>query len=235
MKKLQNLFYLILWTLSLISCRPAIKGEGNIVKEERDQQDFTKIELDLSANVTIFIADSFSVLVCAQPNLLEYIETNLEKSTLEIRSDRNIKGTKPIDIIITCPSLEALNINGSGDIKVINPFTTKEIRFEITGSGNIYANLNAETIQSEINGSGEIHLMGRSADHRLEINGSGDAYTADMEAEKCRVTINGSGDAEVYATSRLIAKIVGSGNITYSGQPELTTEITGSGEIKKKK
>lgn len=225
---------LLLLTLLYAGCKPPVGGEGQLVKQSRDAGSFRKIELNFSARVTVIIADSTSVVVVAQRNLQEYIETKVEGETMVIGTSRMIKATKPVEIVMTCRPQEGLTVNGSGEIHVINPFKTENLNLEINGSGEIHANVHTRKTESDINGSGDLFLQGKSEIHSLEINGSGKLKAPEFSVEKYNIKINGSGDAEVHADSKLTVKLTGSGNIEYTGQPDIESEVIGSGELKKK-
>ncbi len=233
MKDHRNFFTLAALMALLSACQLSITGEGNLVKQNRRTAPFRKIELNIPARVTIIIADSSSVVVVAQKNLQEYILTKNEGETMNIESSRRLQPTKPIEIVMTCSPQEALTINGSGDIFIVNSFKSDKLRISINGSGDVHAHLNTRKIISEINGSGDIFLDGKSENHNLEINGSGKLMAENLITEKYDIEINGSGDANVHATSKLSVKLTGSGEINYLGQPKIDSQIIGSGELKR--
>lgn len=233
MKHYSSFLLLISFCLLFTSCKRSITGEGALVKQNRTDIAFDKIELDIPAKVTVIIADSTSIVVVAQQNLQEYIVTKSEGDALVISASRSIKPTKPIEIVMTCPPMKGLTVNGSGEIFIINSFKTEKLNLEINGSGDIHAFVNTNKIISNINGSGDLHLKGKGDIHTLEINGSGKLNAGELVVENYKIKINGSGDADVNVTSKLSVKITGSGNVRYKGQPDIENEIIGSGELKK--
>lgn len=233
MRNTASYFILLLLSALMSACKMPVNGEGKLVKQSRETESFSKIELSIPARVTVIIADSSSIVVVAQPNLQEYILTEKKGETLTIESSRLLKPTKPVEIIITCSPQEALTVNGSGEIFIINSFKSEKLRLIINGSGEIHAHVNARKIISEINGSGDVYLDGDAEVHSLEINGSGKMFAENMITEKYNIEINGSGDAKIHASSKLDVKLTGSGDIRYKGQPKIESEIIGSGEVRK--
>ncbi len=234
MKNRPVTFLFLFLVLLLSACKPPVKGEGPLVKQSREVPSFIKTELNIPARVSVIITDSTSLVVVAQANLQEYIHTKTKGETMVISTSRMLKPTKPVEIIITCPAQEALSINGSGDIHIINPYKTERLNLEINGSGDIHANVHARKIITEINGSGDLHLSGKAENHTVVVNGSGKINAEDLITEKYSIKINGSGDADIHAASKLSAKVNGSGKVRYKGQPSIDSEILGSGEVKKK-
>ncbi len=219
----------------LSSCKETIHGEGPIVKETRNPGEFAKLELDIPAHITYIVADSVSMTIAAERNILEHITTEIDGRTLEIKTEKDLDPSRTIEIIMTLRTLEGINVNGSGKIRGINTMTGKEIKLEINGSGDIDGKFDYRIIRTDINGSGDAHISGKCEEQRIDINGSGNYKAEELISEICKIEISGSGDAALSVTGRLTADVVGSGNIRYQGEPAVTANITGSGEVKKSK
>ena len=55
-----------------------------------------------------------------------------------------------------------------------------------------------------------------------------------MKSKNATVTVGGSGDNSVYCTESIYARVTGSGDIKYSGDPKKKdTKVNGSGDITK--
>jgi hypothetical protein len=115
-------------------------------------------------------------------------------------------------VVVTVPTLERLEIGGSGDARVDG--------------------IRGERFESAISGSGGIRGAGRVRGARVAISGSGDADLGDLAADDVRVEIEGSGEAHVHAVRSLDASISGSGDIFYAGHPaRVNQHVDGSGDI----
>jgi len=81
---------------------------------------------------------------------------------------------------------------------------------------------------------GDITFSGQTSDFDATISGSGDIRAFDLEADNVNATVSGSADIKVTAKKMLKARVSGSGDITYKGNPEkLDTKTSGSGDISK--
>lgn len=222
----------MLMQVFFISCKRSIKGEGAVVVEKRDVSGFAKIDLEIPANVTVVVADSFNCIITAQSNIIRAIKTMVKGEKLEISSEYSFQKAK-VDMVVSLPAIEGLMLSGSGSIKTLNIIKSESLKLYINGSGEMYVNAETDKIHTEINGSGTGYINGSSKFHRCEINGSGDLHGFGLSCIEADVEINGSGDAEVSVTDMLNASIHGSGNIIYKSSPHLKSEIVGSGTIKK--
>jgi hypothetical protein len=231
----RRLLYGIALLLFLVStsCKRSLKGEGPVTTRQVDVSDFTEISVSIPADVKIVVSDSFKCIIHAQGNIAEAIELKVDGDELDITSEYSLKSDVPIELFISLPVIEELEINGSGDAVFVNPAKGDKLVLNINGSGSIAAKAEMNEIRNELNGSGAVTLSGSASEIKCNINGSGDFHAFDCSAEDAHIEINGSGDAELNVTGKLRADIRGSGNIIYKGQPHLVTEIIGSGNIRK--
>ena len=191
----------------------AVKGSGEVTTEEREIEDFQRLETYISADILIEIGDPPSLSVTVDDNLHEFIQIEVQGRTLVIDSRDSWSTRKGCEIRIVIPSLKSIQSYGSGYIEIKNLAGTV-FEFELNGSGDFWAGGSVEELD-------------------IELNGSGDIDTKDLQAREVYVTINGSGDAEVTALDSFTGKINGSGDIVFYGKPEqVSRRVHGSGRIK---
>ena len=227
--------------LTITSCKKGgvfcYKADNDIVTDNRELTDFTKIDLGLNASVFVEQGDVFNVAVETSKNLLDIIETTVSENTLKIdlKKGKCIKNNFDIIIHITMPTLRNVAISGSGNLYVLKSFTTTELDISVSGSGNIEMDsLTVQQLNTSISGSGKLFLRGEDTveTHSIKISGSGKAKTIGLPTTNSNITVSGSGNCDVYAIENLDVIISGSGNIKYKGDPTITQAISGSGTIK---
>ena len=189
-----------------------IKGSGNIISESRELNNFTSIILLGSIDINIKTSESNNCVVVADDNLIPFIKTEVVNNNLQISINKNYSSIEGIEVNVNAPEYDEVSISGSGDINIID-FKNDNLSLNISGSGDITANGEVQTLIAKISGSG--NLMSK-----------------EIKSKFATITINGSGDAEVFASDSISAKINGSGNIKYFGNPEnVDSIINGSGDI----
>lgn len=202
--------------LSLASCtKERVKGNGSVSTETRNITGFTAISASGSTNVFVTQGPAFNVEVRGYANLLPYYETKLVNNKLQVgyRDNVTVKNDNT-EVYITLPSLDGLQLAGSGNIRTSGVFTgITNFTITIAGSGNIHFS------------------TGGTQNFTSRIDGSGNIYTLGLIATNADTEITGSGNTEINVTNQLKAKITGSGNVYYRGTPVITTNITGSGAV----
>ncbi len=226
------LAFIMIYVLSSCNC---IVGEGNIELEEREVSGFNKISLGIHAKVILKQDSAYSMRVNAQANILELLKTEVQGNTLKIDYGFNcVRDAREVTIYLSMPELQGVDVSGSGKVICMQGFRTKNLDLDVSGSGEIMMEAAAAFIQSRISGSGKIDIAGKAKKHELDISGSGGIYAFNLRTTDTKVHINGSGDAKVYAIGSLYARISGSGSVYYKGEPELSSDMNGSGQVIKK-
>lgn len=207
--------------LALFACNGSIlfdsvRGNGEIKSESRSLPTFSKIVLEGSMDIVATAGASAQTFdISGDSNILPLIKTEVRGGVLHVYCDKNYSTKSKLIITTSLTSLEAVTIEGSGDIK-----------------GNT---INSETMSAEIDGSGDISLNGTAKKLHVSINGSGDANTRELTADDVHIDINGSGNAFVQANSSLHIEINGSGDVEYIGSPtSVNQSINGSGSVRKR-
>jgi hypothetical protein len=126
----------------------------------------------------------------------------------------------------------AVAVKGSGDIKVLS-LAAKNVTAQVHGSGDIsLGQMDASDAKLSVHGSGDVKAEGKSDRVDIEVHGSGDVRAGSLKARDATVRVRASGDAEVYASEKLVASVMGSGDIRYSGAPkDVSRDVKGSGDI----
>ena len=191
-------------------------GSGQTASESRDVSGFTRVQLTGSGEVTVSQSDEESLTVEADRKLLPRVTSEVSNGTLILGLRRNTisLASRTVRYHVGVRELAGLSVSGSGDVTATD-ISTATLRVEISGSGRITTS-----------GSAEVQ--------ELDISGSGSYRGADLASKTARVQITGSGDADLVVSDALDVRISGSGSVTYSGDPQVTQQITGSGELIKK-
>ena len=209
-----------------------IRGNGIAENETRFSSTFEKVKSSGEFDVHITTGDEIEVMVNAETNLLQYIDTRVVGSTLviDVRGFHNLRNRLPMEVYITTPNLEGIKQSGSGNITT-DYFYADRFDIEISGSGRIETGVECEDLQISVSGSGQVQISGIADFTDFKISGSGKINACDLKAKDCRAKISGSGDVCAFVERYLDASISGSGNVYYRGNPTIESHISGSGEI----
>jgi hypothetical protein len=182
-----------------------------VITETRTVSGFDEIVLSGSGEVVVDINGTESLTIEAEDNIMPLLTTEVHDGRLELSTKSRISPTVAVIYTISAATLGGLSIDGSGDI---------------TATG-----INTDSFDAEISGSGQIEMAGTTDALDVEISGSGRYAGADLVASVATVSMSGSGHALVNVTNILDAEVSGSGTVEYIGDPNVSSSISGSGDI----
>lgn len=222
-------------TLSIIALCLAFGAHAQ-KKEERNVGSFDYVSLGVAADLVITQGNSNSLVLEGNPDDLEEIETYVKDGTLKIRRDSDWSwfDTKDdVKIYVTLSNFSGASVSGSGKITNTNNLKGDDVKFSVSGSGDINLYVDCKSVDAHISGSGEINLHGSTDTMDLSISGSGDLNSLGMSANTLDAHISGSGSAKVKIKEEIDAHISGSGKIRYEGTPSRVREkVSGSGSVR---
>ena len=112
---------------------------------------------------------------------------------------------KKIQITVPFESLNEVSLSGSGNIISKNKITTDNFICDLSGSGNIELNIDANNIKAAVSGSGDVVLSRDSTNIQCKVTGSGDLNASKLKSKNAEVNVTGSGNCKVYCTDNLEA------------------------------
>lgn len=211
----------------------SVEASGPTVSETRDLSSFDSVVLSGSGAVRYRQADSFRVTVTARESVLARVVSQVTNDKLVLRVEKGftIRGDGHIEYLVECPELSGIEISGSGTFTAMTPLTGDTVSADISGSGNISAEVDAKAFKSTISGSGDIKVQGRAETLEFRNSGSGALQAQELAARRADITLSGSGSAEVAASDYLKVRSSGSGTVSYRGKPQIDVASSGSGRI----
>jgi hypothetical protein len=245
---------LLIVTTSCIKNIICINGNGDLQTAERIAAGFNQAVNTTSVNVVYRRADSTSITITAESNLIPHILTVVNSGRLEIRTDpRNacFDARQTPLVTITSPELNFMELTGSGNFQAdtlsgssvevrssasgeisVDIITCEDLDIHLTGSGDIEI-INATCREAILSatGSGDLTISGSGETLDVQTTGSGSMEALGFMFTSVKARVTGSGNIHTHALNSLNAVITGSGNIYVRGNPVINQTITGSGKI----
>lgn len=209
--------------------------------------EFSKIEIQGSANVKIVAGNEFSVQT--QRDDPSGVGTVVKDGRLVI-SQSSSNG----DVVVTMPAdrLRSVSVSGSGDVRLASPFAgitslhvggsgsitiekgveTTTLDIQVMGSGEVAVwDIKAQKVTALLLGSGDIAASGIAESISVTVTGSGDVNMGKLTGNDVECEVQGSGSLRIGARTTLKAKISGSGDVIYTGNPTVEKKVSGSGTV----
>ena len=217
MKKLLNFSIFVLVAVLLVACDgKQVVGDGKQVSKTRSVGVFNQIETNGGYELDVQVGKTQLVKVTTDQNIQPYVVTDVQDGILNIhtKSGFKISHKTPIRVAVQVKDLQGITISGAADIKVANI------------SSNVF------TLKSS--GATQAQLVGKASNVVIRLSGSGKVNAKDLQSDNVTVRIAGAGEIKVHANKRLSAKIAGSGEVQYWGNPvKVDQSVAGAGSVKR--
>jgi hypothetical protein len=233
MKKKAKLSLVLLAAMTLISScyfesPNRISGNGNVVSEIRDLDNFTSISISGGLEGFITMGENFSVEVIADENLQEIIKTEVRGTRLVIKASRNIRRADSKEIHISLPEISGLNVSAAARLQSENLIDVDELHADVSSAGRLTLIINSNLLDMNISSAGDATLEGRTENLKATVSSAGDLDASDLEAVKAKVNVSSAGKASLMVSGELDANASSAGSISYKGNPIEKSTITSS-------
>jgi len=189
-----------------------LKGSGKKGQLSRKVPPYDQIEVNSALDVVYRQADSQSLELSGDDNIIPLIQTTVKNGILLLDINKSYSSSMPISVTLQSPSLSRLTVSGSSDV-VLRAIDTDKLIITLTGTGDISA-------------EGKVKSLS------LDVVGSGDVNFKNLAADRAEVKLSGSGDIQLTSLDELSVVLIGSGDIVYYGGPEnINKKIVGSGDF----
>lgn len=211
-----------------------IKGDGNVVKKERSISSFDGIDVGGAFNVFLTQGETEKLVVEADENLHEFIETEVRGSTLKIKTTEDINSSTKLNIYITFKDLKDLDVSGACDLIGENKFKLGDLDLDCSGASEMELKLSAGNINMDCSGASNAELYGSAQSLNLDLSGASKLNAIDLEVASCDADVSGASHGKIFVTEELSVEVSGAASLKYKGEPRIKEhDVSGAGSLKK--
>ncbi len=219
---------------------------GKVVRQDLKLDEFSAIESWAGVDIEFFQSDTFRVQVEGNEKAIKSYKFEVVNDTTDGESSARLVATWNKDLYsndvpairlhVYAPTIDAIDIEGSGDIDLRDSIDADQLNIVINGDGDVdVRTLKCGEFNIAINGTGDVSVRKVTSNElKADIEGSGDVYVRKAFVEGgARLEVNGSGDIEGMVRAKTIyASSVGSGDIDLEVYcDEITVISEGSGDV----
>lgn len=227
--------FLIVASNGLIAgCIPGvgIKGDGNVVKEDRDISGFTSLEVSGAFNVMLYQGNSESLTVEADQNIMQHIKTVVKGDRLEIYTDENIRNATKMNIYLTFEEMEMIDISGAVSLSGEDKMIFDELNIDGSGASELELIVEVAMLDADFSGASEVSLSGTAKSVTLDLSGASEVDAYDFVISNCELDVSGAAEVRIHVTENLEVEVSGAASVKYKGNPQIRSDISGAGSIK---
>jgi hypothetical protein len=200
MKK-SKLFLFMAFLTAALTLNLAAGAQNETVREARSVEKFNSINIGGAFDIELTIGEPVGVEIETKAKYTGDILTEVTDGTLKV-SSRGIKNNTPLNVYITVPSLERIELHGAASLETEGTLAGETLALSVSGAAEAELTVDVATLSTEASGASDLELAGKATNHSIEASG---AATVEAKKLQARYTdARSSGAASVSVTSEQV-------------------------------
>ncbi len=204
-----------------------IQGNGNVITEERPVGDFTKVKGSAGIDVYLTEGTENKVVVEADENLMEAIETHVEGGKLRIRSNQNIGRAKSKKVHVTYVNLTSIEASSGADVIGNSVIKSETLNLDSSSGADLELEILSKEVFAETSSGSDMKLSGKATTLRAKASSGSDLNARELMVATCNADASSGADIKVNVKERLSAEASSGGDVHYYGDPAAVTNKGG--------
>ncbi|ATB32676.1 head GIN domain-containing protein [Melittangium boletus] len=214
-----------------------LRGNGNLVQEERQTADFVALEVNDGIDVIVLVdaARPRAVRVVGDDNLLARLLTEVEGGkTLHVYFPKtelmHWSSANPLRVEVTVPSLEALSRSGGGTVDVSGSITAESFALAASGGGTVrIGGLDTDSLSMDVSGGADVTLAGSASRVTSTLSGGSTLQARELAVREATLNSSGGCSTVMRVSDSLRVTASGGADLRISGRPTVLSQDLSGG------
>ncbi len=233
-QNMKNILAIVILIGAFTSCEYK-SGSGDIVKRTRSLQPFKRVSASGGVTVEIVQGNTQQVVVEADDNIMEDVETIVDNGQLRISMEDGINySDMHVKVFITTQELTEISGSASADITVVNVLqSSSKIELEASSGSSIKALVDAPQATAEASSGAEIDVTGKTKTLKVKASSGASVDAFELLSEDTYADASSGGTVNTHASVKLDAKASSGGSVSYRGPATTVAKESSGGSITK--
>lgn len=205
----------------------------SIGSEERQVSGFDGITVGSGLNLIIAQTGSESIRIEAPEKIIPFVTTEVVDGELQIiLNPINFINILPIKCYVSVIDLSAIKVSSSATVKCDN-LETENLSVEMASSSSGTITVGVSNLDLTVASSASLTVSGKADLQDIKVNSSGSLDAFNLISKNCKIEVQSSGSANINVIENLDAIVNSSATIKYKGSPEINSDVSSSGSLRK--
>ncbi len=206
-----------------------LAGSGTIMTETRETLSFMDIEVIGNLEVRLQQGDSLDIIIEADDNLLELIDTSIEDNKLRIGLTGLVSKESKLIANITLTDLSRLSASNNAVVVANDRLTGSYLEIELSSGAQSTLKLNFEKVNISLSSGAKATLYGEADELFVNSSNGSELDARYFKVSDCDITTRSGSESKVYVTDFLKATARSGSSIYYRGEPSRKEWFTSGG------
>ncbi len=197
-------------------------GNGNVVTEER------------SVGADFNEGSENKIVVEADENLQNIIETHISNGKLTIRSSKNIGRSSAKKVHVTYVSLTSIEASSGADVIGNSVIRSENLSLSASSGADLEVEVFTKNLNAKTSSGADLIVTGKASTLDASASSGSELNAKKLQVITCSAKASSGADIIVNVKEKLNAKASSGGDVKYYGDPVSVTKKDGhSGSIRK--
>ena len=226
-------------TLILSSCHFNIhtgeNGNGNVVTQERNvTQNFSEVRGSAGLDVYLTQGDENKIVVEADENLQQYIETEVENGKLHVTTSENIGHSKAKNVYVTFKELNNVEASSGAEVTGNSVIKSENLSLKSSSGAELKVEVFAKNLTAKTSSGADLIISGKASSLKADASSGSELNAKELFVISCDAEASSGAQVSVNVKEKLDTHVSSGGNVNYYGNPvSVNSNESHSGSVNK--
>ena len=207
-----------------------VAPSSNVITEQRTVMNYS--QLSVSDDIEVFVAftGTEKIEIQAPDNVVQFIETVVEKDVLNIRFRKgfNLRGNATIKVTVSMKSLTKITAVNRSKIVLENTLSASKLDVRLSNA-TLTGNITAQKASVVLAKASQANLSGTCKELKMSLSGASNLGSSTFSADILEAKLSGQSTARLTVVQSIDFNGAKASNLYYLGSPKIKA-IKASGD-----
>ncbi len=226
-------------TLVFSSCHFNINtgenGNGNVVTQERNvTADFTEVRGSAGLDVFLTQGDENKIVVEADENLQQYIQTDVENGQLHVTTSENIGHSKAQNVYVTFKELNNVEASSGAEVTGNSVIKSENLSLKSSSGAELKVEVFAKNLSAKTSSGADLVVSGKASSLNADASSGSELNAKELLVLNCDAEASSGAEVSVNVKEKLDTHVSSGGSVNYYGNPlSVNSNKSHSGSVNK--
>ena len=228
-RNILSVMLLTVFSLTLVSCIPHLRGNGKVVKEERKVSDFEALDVSMGVEVLVTQDSIDKVVVEVDSNLLKVLKTRVSGDVLKIYLEEGVFHAKSLKVYVTVRKLRSVETGSGSNVKSENKINAEKLKLSTSSGSGIKMEVNCGQVTAESSSGSNLTVSGTAQSLKANTSSGAGINASELVADMGDLSASSGSHLKAQVAKEVKAHASSGASITVAGNPAVRDTDSSSG------
>ena len=210
-------------------------GNGKVVTQERQvTADFTEVRGSAGLDVYLTQGTENKIVVEADENLLQFIETDIQNGRLHVTTSENIGQSKAKNVYVTFKDINTVEASSGAEVTANSVIKSQALNLSSSSGAELEVEVFAQDLIAKTSSGADLKISGKASNFQADASSGSELEAKNLLVINCKSEASSGAEITVNVQEKLETNVSSGGSINYYGNPiSVNSNQSHSGSVKK--